>query len=240
MKTQTDYALRKLALAALGLWLLAIGQPAHATSLDLNFNSEIDSNGNSQGNLVFNGPNGFQVVFTDDGSNGVWGGKANGVHITNLGAGNIKVGTTDLVLGAFNNFVGVNNYHSSGIVAMFNQGVDQVSFFDTDDDSTTKALFAFDQLGNLIGQTSAGSQIPFAISTANTGGVLIYKVEFDTAAGTAGGSNDSTYFTIDNFHVEYTPSTSPVPEPAIMLLFGTGIAGLAGTRLRSRRSRRLG
>ncbi len=90
MKTQADYALKKLALVALGLWSLAIGQQAYATSLDLNFNSGIDSNGNSQGNLVFDGPNGFQVVFTDDGSNGVWGGKANGVHITNLNYGNIK------------------------------------------------------------------------------------------------------------------------------------------------------
>ena len=31
------------------------------------------------------------------------------------------------------------------------------------------------------------------------------------------------------------PATAPVPEPATMLLFGTGIAGLAGTRLRRKK-----
>ena len=35
-----------------------------------------------------------------------------------------------------------------------------------------------------------------------TSGKLIFAVEFDTKAGTSGGSYDGTFFTIDNFKVE--------------------------------------
>lgn len=183
-----------------------------ATLIDLNFNSGL----NSQGNLVFNGAGNFQVTLTDDDSNGSEGGQAAGVHITNQNYGNSKVGsTTDFVLGAYNNYNGGLNYHSSGIVAIFNQGVTRVTLFDSDDDSTLKTLYAFNQAGTLIGQTSASSRITFDINTGmTTGGQLIWKVEFDTAAGTAGGSNDGTYFTIDNFHVEGTA----IPEPATITL----------------------
>ncbi|MCK4627042.1 MAG: hypothetical protein KAV00_17145, partial [Phycisphaerae bacterium] len=170
--------------------------------IDLDFNSGVDSLGNSQGDLVFNGSGAFQVTFTDDDSSGSNGGNAGGVHISNINYGNIKVGTGDLVLGAFNSFDGPNNYHSSGIVAHFSHGVELVQLDDTDDDGTLKTLFAFDEGGALIGQTAAGSQITFQIDISMTGGTLIHSVEFDTQAGSAGGSYDGTVFTIDNFHVE--------------------------------------
>lgn len=189
---------------------LALTQSAQAAVLNLNFNSGLSNS--SGGDLVFQGTDGFEVTFTDDNSSGSIGGNANGVHITNINAGNIKVGhSTDFVLGAFNSFIGNRNYHSSGIVALFNQGVESVSFLDTDDDRTTKSLFAFDQFGDLIYQSVPGTQQIFAVDTSMTlGNALIHSVEFDTLPGTTGGSFDGTFFTIDDFQVEYTSS---VPEP---------------------------
>ena len=235
------FTVKRLPVALLGVsivWGLAPCLNVQAaTLLDLDFNSGVDSLGNSQGDLVFNGLNGFQVTFTDDNSSGSLGGNADGVHITNLGAGNIKVGSpSDLVLGAFNTPLDASrNYHSSGIVARFNQGVELVSFLDTDDDRTTKTLFAFDENGTLIGQTLAATQVPFSIDTSMTGGNLIHSIEFDTRSGSAGGSLDGTVFTIDNFHVEGTPIAS-TPEPSTLLGLGT-LALAGGTLLRRQRKR---
>ncbi len=182
-----------------------------STLLEVDFNAGVDANGADSGQLVFDGADGFAAWITDDGSAGSYGGDADGVHITNLDFGNIKDGhATDLVLGAFNDMSGPGqNYHSSGIRAYFAWGVEQVSLDDTDDDATTKTLFAFDYNGALIGQTAAGSQQTFTISTADTGGALIHSVEFDTLAGTAGGSTDGTYFTIDNLQVVGDPADAP-------------------------------
>ena len=173
------------------------------TLIRLNFNDGRDSFGRSHGELIFKGSNGFTVLFTDDDSNGNRGNMAKGAHISNLNYGNKKVNTKDLVLGAYNSpySMTTDNYHSSGIVARFSHGVTTVGFDDTDDDSTTKSLYAFDEFGNQIAATSPGTQIPFSVDTAATGGKLIYAVEFDTLPGTAGGSTDGTVFTIDNFYV---------------------------------------
>ena len=170
----------------------------------LSFNSKTDSFEREQGDLVFRGEGNFRVLFTDDDSSGSSGGNADGVHITNQNYGNSKVGsTTDFVLGAYNSRPSSStNYHSSGIVTRFSHGVTKVGFLCTDDDGTKKTLFAFDEIGNQIGRTAAGSQIPFSINTTSTGGKLIYSVEFDTKAGTAGGSTDGTVFTLDNFYAE--------------------------------------
>jgi len=188
---------------------------------DLDFNSGVDDLGDNTGDLVFNGLGGLEITFTDDDS-----GNAAGVRITTTGSGNAKKNTSDAVMGALDTGTEFGP-HTSGIVAMFNRGVESVSLFDTDNDHTIKALFAFDANGVVIGQTGFGSQKTFAIGTADTGGKLIHSVEFDTEAGSAGGANDGTYFTIDNFEV-----TGAVPEPTSTVLLVVGGAALLGRRRR--------
>ena len=156
-------------LAVIGMVILAKSAFAAPQSMFLDFNSGVDSNGNSEGILQYNGAYGFNVTFNDDGSDGAWGGQANGVHVTNLNWGNEKAYTDDLVLGAWNSGYSWKgrdgNFHSSGIVADFSQGVSKVSLFDTDNDDTVKTLFAFDADGNLLYQTAAMAQTTFTIDT---------------------------------------------------------------------------
>ena len=51
--------------------------------------------------------------------------------------------------------------------------------------------------------------------------------------GPFNGPSPEVDATFDFLYYNFTPpETDPVPEPTTMLLFGMGIAGLAGTRLR--------
>lgn len=195
---------------------------------DLHFTSGVDDLGNSTGDLVFYGLGGLQITFTDDDS-----GNASGVHITTTGSGNAKKNTSDPVMGALDTGTQFGA-HTSGIVAMFNRGVESVSLFDTDNDQTVKALFAFDANGVVIGQTAFDAQKTFAIGTADTGGQLIHSVEFDTAAGTNGGANDGTFFTIDDFEV-----TGAIPEPASAALLLVPAAAVLGRRQSPQRLKRV-
>lgn len=199
---------------------LIAGSANGAILLDLDFNSGVDSLGNSEGDLVFNGFNGFVATLTDDNSDGYHGGNANGVHISNTHHANSKVGSADLVLASFNAWDGIDNYHSSGIVAQFSHGVTLVRLFDADNDGSPKRLFAFDQAGALIAQTAPGSKTTFSLSLADTGNALIWSVEFDTQAGVLGGSADGESFTIDDLYIEGTVEVAPEPGTLSLLVLG--------------------
>jgi hypothetical protein len=211
-------------------WALVLGCASAASALEIqiDFDAGVDSFGAASGELVFAGPAGLTVTFTDDGS-----GDAGGVRITDEDPGNVQDGSGDLVLGSLNApSAAFTAFHVSGIVASFSRGVEAVSFSDTDDDATPKTLFAFDAGGALIGQTAPGAQIPFSIDTSQTGGKLIHRIEFDNGVGTAGGANNGTAFTIDDFQATYS-----VPEPsrALLLVAAGLLAGLARGRRASAR-----
>ena len=146
----------------------------------------------------------------DDNSSGSFGGLANGVHITNLDYGNSKDGhSTDFVIGAFNSSQSSKNFHSSGIVGSFSKGVHFLSIEDTDDDHTNKILFALDKEGSVIGQTQPFTRTFGVLSSETLDNELIYGFEFDTLSGSHGGSNDDTYFTLDNLRILYIDNYQP-------------------------------
>ena len=208
--------------------LVSVNQASVLNTLFIDFNNGLDDEGKSSGDLNFFSGDGFSVTFTDDNSAGTV--PAYGTEITNTNPGNIKVGSgSDFVLGTLD----PNATHSSGIVALFSHGAESVSFFDSDDDSTLKSLYAFDEFGTLIGQTSPSSRTTFLIDTTATGGTPIRSIEFDTAPGTVGGFSDGTVFTIDDFGVEFS---SPIPESSSApLSFGLFVFLCAAIHARSRR-----
>ena len=176
----------------------------------LSFDNVTDFTGKTEGVLEFVDENSFKVVLDDDNSSGSFGGQANGVHITNLDYGNSKDGhSTDFVIGAFNSSQSGKNFHSSGIVGSFSKGVHFLSIEDTDDDNTNKILFALDKEGNVIGQTQPFTRTFGVLSSETLDDELIYGFEFDTLSGSDGGSNDDTFFTIDNLRVVYADNYQP-------------------------------
>ena len=92
--------------------------------------------------------------------------------------------------------------------------------------------------------TNRGDRIDFSIDitasllSAFDSGYLYYGVSFSNPNTTFVDSRDplgyGSLLTVGNYQIS-TEYIAPVPEPTTMLLFGTGIIGLAGSRVRRRK-----
>ena len=99
-------------------------------------------------------------------------------------------------------------------------------------------LFAFDRFGNILAWAGFADTIftndvmpePFLLTVTSLSpiaSVLFYEQNYGADYGKNGGFG---YEALS--HLSYTTKVAPVPEPATMLLFGIGITGLIGYRIR--------
>jgi hypothetical protein len=95
-------------------------------------------------------------------------------------------------------------------------------------------MVAYDAIGNVVDtQTVFGLGYGHAqFFTLTVSGANIFRVEFFQVSPDSGGDG----IAFDNLVFNVQPRLASVPEPATMLLFGTGLAGAAGL-LRGRRRR---
>jgi len=105
--------------------------------------------------------------------------------------------------------------------------VSQVSaYFNVYDYPVTWA--AYDSTGNLL-----GSIIIPTTTQPTPGGMQEYSLPYDGISLLVFTADESDYSNMDDLSFN-GGSTAPVPEPATLLLFGTGIAGLAAVVRRKR------
>jgi hypothetical protein len=109
----------------------------------------------------------------------------------------------------------------------------------------------FDTLFGAVGTAGSANGKPFQVTTATVDTPDIVATYSDLVAltgddpvgdlyrsltidfqgdftGTAGAANQSVWFLADTDNIKFAGDLAPIPEPGTMLLFGTGLVGLAG------------
>ncbi|MFC1830684.1 PEP-CTERM sorting domain-containing protein [Thermodesulfobacteriota bacterium] len=101
---------------------------------------------------------------------------------------------------------------------------------------------AGDGIVNLFLDTTDTTGIPDFIVPVNANGQNKINIENDGigpteffSSLTIKGVGNIQFDDIKQFKIGITERMQPIPEPATMLLFGVGLAGLAGTRLRRKK-----
>ena len=143
------------------------------------------------------------------------------IHLNILAGNNIDLGLVSLDAYIFSN---------NGVLQTVGRDLDfNFTLFDSDNNSLTSIdninIFPAD---GFITQPQAVS-FDFTGNTLAAGESYYFKL---TASGTGPGNNAG----FDNLQIngELAP-VAPVPGPATILLFGTGLAGLAGIRIRRKK-----
>ena len=120
--------------------------------------------------------------------------------------------------------------------AISSLSIDMGDFGGVDADLDTLTMIAYDALdggGNIISTATTtccgGADPVFVFTTLTISGAGIRSVRF---IGGAGSTPNSVYY--DNITATFGPA--PVPEPATMMLLGTGLIGVAAEFRRRRNS----
>lgn len=131
------------------------------------------------------------------------------------------------------------DYFSFTVADVGTQGIFDVDSFGNSDTS----LFLFDGSGTLLAGAQGSSGIdtgsstlldPFLEYTFGSAGLYVIGIGGDGATATDGGITGPGLLATDFYLV--TAALSSVPEPATLLLFGAGSAGLLVFRRRQRRA----
>lgn len=127
--------------------------------------------------------------------------------------------------------VGYYSYQTSPLNAFQLQLVDQSANFAAGD---FDIIFTYEDIGWTVGSVSGNEHARAGWNSGN--GTDFYEMpqSGNVSALTSLDTNPGT-ITWQVRNGEVLPPVDPVPEPATMLLFGTGLAGLVGSRLRKKK-----